>query len=74
MTTAPLTETALLHGVAELARRDRDLADVVARLGPPPLWQRAPGFPTLVLLILEQQVRWRRPARRSSAWKLRSAP
>lgn len=51
-----LTEETLLHGVAELARRDPTLADVVARLGPPPLWQRTPGFPTLVLLILEQQV------------------
>jgi DNA-3-methyladenine glycosylase II len=56
MNPGPLTEVTLLHGVAELSQRDRDLADVVARLGPPPLWQRAPGFPTLVLLILEQQV------------------
>ena len=28
----------------------------MARYGPPPLWAREPGFPTLVLLILEQQV------------------
>lgn len=27
-----------------------------ARNGPPPLWRREPGFPTLVKLILEQQV------------------
>ncbi|HRW49845.1 MAG TPA: hypothetical protein P5333_20150, partial [Caldilinea sp.] len=33
-----------------------DLGAVVARHGPPPLWAREPGFPTLVLLILEQQV------------------
>jgi DNA-3-methyladenine glycosylase II len=29
---------------------------VVTRHGPPPLWAREPGFPTLVLLVLEQQV------------------
>ena len=28
----------------------------MARNGPPPLWQRAQGFPTLVHIILEQQV------------------
>ncbi len=40
----------------ELSARDPDLAEVVERHGPPPLWARDPGFPTLVLLILEQQV------------------
>ncbi len=39
-----------------LAGRDRDLAAVVERIGPPPLWARRPGFPTLVRIILEQQV------------------
>ncbi len=52
----PLTESTLHEGVTELARRDPDLGAVVARHGPPPLWAREPGFPTLVLLILEQQV------------------
>jgi DNA-3-methyladenine glycosylase II len=28
----------------------------VGRLGPPPLWAREPGFPTLIHIILEQQV------------------
>ncbi len=51
-----LTETSLGDAVAELARRDPDLAAVVERHGSPPLWAREPGFPTLVLLILEQQV------------------
>jgi len=51
-----LTETSLHTAVAELARRDADLARIVDRIGPPPLWARDPGFPTLVLLILEQQV------------------
>lgn len=53
---APLTETSLHAAVEELAHRDADLAHIVERIGPPPLWARAPGFPTLVLLILEQQV------------------
>jgi DNA-3-methyladenine glycosylase II len=42
--------------VAELARRDPDLALVAERHGPPPLWAREHGFPTLVQVILEQQV------------------
>ncbi len=29
---------------------------MVERLGPPPLWAREPGFPTLIHIILEQQV------------------
>jgi DNA-3-methyladenine glycosylase II len=51
-----LDEESLLGAVAELARRDPALGGVVERHGPPPLWAREPGFPTLVLLILEQQV------------------
>ncbi len=39
-----------------LAARDPDLAAIVDRIGPPPLWDRRPGFATLVLIILEQQV------------------
>ena len=52
----PLTTTGLADAVAELAARDEDLAAIVARYGPPPLWDREPGFPTLIQLILEQQV------------------
>lgn len=51
-----LDDERLLAGVLELARRDEDLREVVARFGPPPLWAREPGFPTLVWMILEQQV------------------
>ncbi len=51
-----LTDHTLLTAVQDLAQRDPDLAEVVARFGPPPLWAREQGFPTLVLLILEQQV------------------
>jgi len=53
---ARLTEAELARGVRALTRRDRDLARVVARFGPPPLWEREPGFATLVQIILEQQV------------------
>ena len=53
---APLTEASLHRAVAELSQRDDDLAQIVERHGPPPLWAREPGFATLVLLILEQQV------------------
>lgn len=53
---APLDEDSLLHAVGLLTARDPDLARIVAAYGPPPLWARAPGFPTLILLILEQQV------------------
>jgi DNA-3-methyladenine glycosylase II len=42
--------------VQELAARDPDLAAIVDRYGQPPLWDRAPGFGTLVHLVLEQQV------------------
>lgn len=53
---APLTDASLHEAVNELAQRDADLAQIVARHGPPPLWAREPGFPTLILVILEQQV------------------
>jgi DNA-3-methyladenine glycosylase II len=51
-----LTQDALAAAVHELAARDADLAGIVARHGLPPLWDREPGFPTLVHIILEQQV------------------
>lgn len=52
----PLTSTSLLQGVKELSARDDQIARVVRRFGPPPLWARRPGFATLVRIILEQQV------------------
>ncbi len=51
-----LTPELLGHAVTQLAERDPDLGAVVARFGAPPLWDRATGFPTLVHIILEQQV------------------
>jgi DNA-3-methyladenine glycosylase II len=44
------------QGLAYLQRHDEDLRRVVKRFGPPPMWARQPGFPTLVWIILEQQV------------------
>lgn len=52
----PLTAARLKPACRELAAADPDLGRVISRLGPPPLWDREPGFPTLVHLILEQQV------------------
>jgi DNA-3-methyladenine glycosylase II len=51
-----LDETAFAQGVRFLADRDEHLAAVVKTYGHPPLWVREPGFPTLVYIILEQQV------------------
>jgi DNA-3-methyladenine glycosylase II len=51
-----LDDASLLVGVEALASADPDLAGIVTRHGPPPLWAREPGFETLVKIILEQQV------------------
>ena len=56
MTIEILDEAKLRLAVGHLADRDPDLAGVVARYGVPPLWERPPGFATLVRIILEQQV------------------
>ena len=52
----PLTEETLALAVRQLATRDVALGAIVERFGPPPLWDRPSGFPTLVRIILEQQV------------------
>jgi DNA-3-methyladenine glycosylase II len=51
-----LTHVSLSEGAKALKDRDRDLARILDRLGEPPLWGRRPGFPTLIRIILEQQV------------------
>jgi len=51
-----LNETIFAQSVRLLAGRDIHLAEVLETYGPPPLWVREPGFPTLVYIILEQQV------------------
>src|SRR5690348_18319804 len=52
----PLDEKVFAKCVRILTQRDLHLASVVQRYGRPPLWTREPGFPTLVYIILEQQV------------------
>ena len=51
-----ITKDALRKGLTYLALRDGDLAEVLRTIGPPPLWTIRPGFPTLVRIILGQQV------------------
>jgi DNA-3-methyladenine glycosylase II len=51
-----LDEIVFQSSVRELAIRDSDLARVIETYGAPPLWVREPGFPSLVYIILEQQV------------------
>jgi DNA-3-methyladenine glycosylase II len=51
-----LDEQFFVHAARELSERDADLAAVINKYGVPPLWIREPGFPTLVYIILEQQV------------------
>ena len=51
-----LDEASFAAAAAELCATDPDLAAIVERHGLPEFWAREPGLPTLVLLILEQQV------------------
>jgi DNA-3-methyladenine glycosylase II len=54
--TRPLTARGFARAVSVLTGRDRDLAAIVARHGRPRFWRRPPGFATLALIVLEQQV------------------
>lgn len=56
MTVSTLDQTSYIQGLTDLAARDRDLGRVYEKLGAPPMWDREPGFSTLVQIILEQQV------------------
>jgi len=40
----------------ELASKDPSLANVISQYGYPPMWSRPASFPTLIHIILEQQV------------------
>ena len=51
-----LNNQLLLESISFLCRIDPDLGAIVSDLGNPPLWSREPGFPTLIHIILEQQV------------------
>lgn len=52
----PLDNDSLLEACEELASMDNHLANVFDKYGAPPLWDRPPGFATLLQIILEQQV------------------
>jgi len=52
----PLDRSSLAAAARGLAGRDPDLARIFNVYGEPPLWRRPTGFPTLVKIILEQQV------------------
>ena len=52
----PLNDKSLVDSISHLRRLDPDLNQVVSNLGNPPFWSREPGFSTLILIILEQQV------------------
>jgi DNA-3-methyladenine glycosylase II len=54
--TSSLTLASLRRVSKLLAASDPHLAAVYSRYGPPPLWDREPGFATLLHIILEQQV------------------
>lgn len=51
-----MTDELFIIGIEELCQRDRDLAKIVKTYGYPPQWHRKPGFPTLIWIILQQQV------------------
>ena len=51
-----VTDKTLEQGVKYLCARDSDLKSVISKYGNPPLWNREPGFATLLRIILEQQV------------------
>jgi DNA-3-methyladenine glycosylase II len=51
-----LTNETLKAAAEVLAARDRHLASIYRIHGTPPMWARRPGFPTLLRIVLEQQV------------------
>ena len=52
----PLTKDSLARAAKVLASRDRHLSLIYNAYGTPPMWARQPGFPTLLRIVLEQQV------------------
>lgn len=54
--TKPLTIITLESAVGDLAAEHPELRRVYEAYGTPPLWNREPGFATLLQIILEQQV------------------
>ncbi|MFN2500968.1 MAG: DNA-3-methyladenine glycosylase [Pyrinomonadaceae bacterium] len=52
----PLTKALLHQACSVLISKDHILRSIHGKYGPPPLWDRPPGFATLLQIILEQQV------------------
>lgn len=55
-TPVPLTEETLYRYAVALTQGEPRFRQILEQWGSPPLWRREPGFPALVLIILEQQV------------------
>jgi len=51
-----LNHDSLAGAAQSVAGLDGDMASILETLGTPPLWDRPPGFVTLLRIILEQQV------------------
>lgn len=51
-----LTFDRYVHGIGELERREPLFAAIVDAHGRPPLWERPPGFHTLVHIVAEQKI------------------
>jgi len=53
---AILTAASMRDALQSLAAVDATLAQILKDFGPPPMWERAQGFATLLYIILEQLV------------------
>lgn len=56
MAVRPQTPGEFKRALRKMAEADESLAAALTRFGEPEFWHRRPGFDTLVLFILEQQV------------------
>ena len=56
MQSSRLTSKSLVEAAESLAARDSGLRLIYEAHGVPPMWARRPGFPTLLQIIIEQQV------------------
>jgi DNA-3-methyladenine glycosylase II len=56
MTVQRLDSETFKIALSHLSRTDDDLRAVLEKFGPPPMWERDPGFSTLIYIVLEQQV------------------
>lgn len=51
-----ITEINQEEAITKLTNIEPSFAEILSLYGPPPLWKRKEGFPTLIRIILEQQV------------------